>query len=162
MSNTSSTTTEATCIIMIGMGGAGKSTTAKAKFGQTIDILDMDEMKKNLPGYDPKAPQLVHDESSRLFERARFSHLSTGSSHVLDTTGKNIEKIARWIGDAKSAGFKTHICYVRVSVATALTRNAKRERVVPAEVILEAAGMVEDAYKILSKYADTCEVVNND
>jgi predicted kinase len=162
MINTTTAADAPTCIIMIGMGGAGKSTTAKAKFGQSIDILDMDEMKKSIPGYDPKAPQLVHEESSQLFERARFSHLATGSSHVLDTTGKNIEKVARWISDAKSAGFNTHICYVRVSVTTALSRNAKRERVVPADVIIEASGMVEEAYNILAKYADSCEVVNND
>jgi len=134
---------------------------AKTKF-VNADILDMDEMKKTIPGYDPKAPQLVHEASSQLFERARFAHLATGVTHVLDTTGKNIEKIARWIADAKSAGFNTHICYVRVSVATALTRNAKRDRTVPAEVILEAAGMVEEAYNILSSYTDSHEVINND
>lgn len=159
---TATPTTAPTCIIMVGMGGAGKSTIALQKWGSSVDIIDMDKIKETLRGYDPKAPDTVHEESSRLFERARFAKLSTGESHVLDTTGKNVEKICRWIADAKVAGFVTHICYIRVSVKTALMRNTLRERVVPAEVILEAAEMVEDAYAIISRYADSAEVINND
>lgn len=91
-----------------------------------------------------------------------MSYLSKGEDFVADSTGKNIEKMARWIADAQMVGYKVHVCYVRVKLSTALHRNANRERVVPAEVIIEAAGMVERSSETLKAMVDSHEVVDND
>ena len=150
-----------TCIITIGMGGAGKTTVLNRLF-PNVTINDCDKWKVSHPDYDPKRPELVHEWSTIQQERERFQLLAKGETFAIDSTGKNIEKVARWINDAKLAGFNVHVLYVRVKVQTALARNAKRTRVVPLEVILEAAGMVETAYSVLSAYADSNEVIEND
>ena len=149
------------CIITIGMGGAGKTTVLNRLY-PNITINDCDKWKLLHPDFDPKKPELVHEWSTIQQERERFMLLSKGETFAIDSTGKNIEKVARWIADAKNAGFVVHILYIRVSVETALRRNANRTRVVPADVIIEASGMVETAYKVLSAYADSSEVINND
>ena len=143
------------------MGGAGKTTVLNRLY-PNITINDCDKWKESHPDFDPKNPELLHEWSTTMQERERFQLLSKGETFAIDSTGKNIEKVARWINDAKFAGFYVHVLYARVKVETALTRNSKRTRVVPLSVILEAAGMVETAYNVLSAYADSSEVVKND
>lgn len=143
------------------MGGAGKTTVLNRLYPNVV-INDCDKWKESHPDFNPKKPELVHEWSTVMQERERFQLLAKGETFAIDSTGKNIEKVARWINDAKFAGFKVHILYVRVKIETALARNAKRTRVVPLDVILEAAGMVETAYTVLSAYADSNEVIEND
>ena len=148
-------------IITIGMGGAGKTTVLNRLYPGIV-INDCDKWKESHPEYNPKMPEVLHEWSTQMQERERFALLGKGETFAIDSTGKNIEKVAKWIADAKATGFDVHILYVRVSTETALSRNANRTRVVPASVILEAAGMVETAYNVLSAYADSSEIVNND
>ena len=63
---------------------------------------------------------------------------------------------------AKAAGYSITLVYVMVSMATSLTRNAARTRVVPEHVIRSKALDVATSFEICSQYADTINTVNND
>ena len=53
-------------VIMAGLPGSGKSYVRAKKYSD-ISVIDCDELKKSIPGYDPKNPSAVH-EQSKIFE----------------------------------------------------------------------------------------------
>lgn len=151
-----------TMIFTMGLPGAGKSTVI-TRLGITGTVIDPDLIKRGLPGYDPRQPELVHAESAMLSERMFSGALATvNSDWIVDGTGTNSDKMVRKLRAAKAAGFATRLIYVRVSLQTALSRNAARERVVPEYVVREKALDISTAFEIVASSADVVTVVEND
>jgi predicted kinase len=59
-------------------------------------------------------------------------------------------------------GFSIHLCYVKVSLATALARNAKRERNVPESIIREKALNIATSFELTAPHADSVVVIDNE
>jgi predicted kinase len=59
-------------VMLIGAPAAGKSTT-REKLYPDHPVIDPDEIKKGLKGYDPKKPWLVHKKSKKI-ARQMFLH----------------------------------------------------------------------------------------
>lgn len=148
-------------IIMAGLPGSGKSTVRNEKFAN-YDVVDCDEIKKTIKGYDPLNPGAVHKESKKIEKRLLLENIINGKSFVYDTTASNAERIVKLIIDAQSEGYEVTICYIKVKLQTAIYRNANRERVVPEEIIREKYAVMSTAIEIFSGYADKLIVVNND
>ena len=66
------------------------------------------------------------------------------------------------MNQAQLAGFTTLVCYVKVSLATALKRNSERERTVPESMLRDKYATIATAVEILAGYADELRVVGND
>lgn len=148
-------------VIMAGISGAGKSTIAKKLFDGWKTI-DCDELKKQCKGYDAKNPGAVHEESKRL-EKIELTKAICGEENfIYDTTATNSERIVSLIKDAQSFGWFVEIVYVKVKLATALKRNANRERVVPEYIIREKNALITQSIEIISSYADDIKIINND
>lgn len=148
-------------VIMAGLPGSGKSYVRSRRYAE-MEVIDCDEIKKSLPGYDPKNPGAVHAQSKVLETEAIYRALGEGRSFVYDTTATNWAKLVKLIQDAKSVGYSVELCYVKVSLKTSLYRNANRERVVPEELIKEKFALLPVALEVLSGYVDDYVVVNND
>lgn len=148
-------------VIMAGLPGSGKSY-IRAKHYAGIKVIDCDEIKKSLPGYDPKNPATVHEESKRLEAISIYKALGNEESFVYDTTATNWAKLVKLITDAKALGYEVELCYVKVSLRTSLKRNSERERVVPEYIIKEKASLLPISLDILSGYVDKYTVINND
>jgi predicted kinase len=149
-------------VFMMGMPAAGKSTVAARMF-PTFTRIDTDEFKKTLDGYDPKNPQPTHAASKVLFERAFQGAIASGAGeYVIDGTGVNAEAMVRRIVQAQSCGFAARLVYVTCSLATSLHRNAARERNVCEEIVREKAANIATSFEIVSRYADSVEVIAND
>ena len=148
-------------VIMAGLPGSGKSTVRLQKYN-SLDFVDCDEIKKTIPGYDPKNPDLVHEQSKAIERKLISEKINSGVSFVYDTTASNIEKIIKMVIDAQSLGYEVEVCYVKVKLATAIYRNAHRERVVPEEIIREKYSVMSTAIDIFSGYVDKLTIVNND
>lgn len=148
-------------VIMAGLPGSGKSFVRSKTYSDLL-VIDCDEIKKSLPGYDPKNPGTVHAESKVLEQKAIYRALSNGESFVYDTTATNWAKLVKLIQDAKGLGYEVELCYVKVSLKTALYRNSKRERVVPEAIIQEKFSLLPVALEVLQGYVDSYVVVNND
>lgn len=157
------TTTEKKPFLLLtaGCGGSGKSTIRKREFADLIGV-DPDEIKKTIKGYDPKNPQRVHRESSIKAKREFFRMLGTGKDFYFDGTGKSIEKYVTLINEAKSAGYEVKLLFVEASLETCLTRNARRERTVPARILTETHALLKISIDVLSQYVDELITVNND
>lgn len=148
-------------VIMAGLPGSGKSTVRNQRYAN-MAFVDCDEIKKSLPGYDPKNPGKVHEQSKLLERKTIQEKINNGESFVYDTTATNIEKVVKMIQEAQADGYQVEVCYVRVKLSTAIYRNAHRERVVPEEIIREKYALIGTAIDIFANYVDSLVIVNND
>lgn len=146
-------------IFLLGPPAAGKSTT-REKLYPDYPVIDPDEIKKDLPGYDPKNPSLVHVQSKIIARQQYEEMLSGNSSFVYDTTGGNKERMLREMNEARQNGFSIVILQVTCSLNECLKRNRQRERTVPDEVVTSIWAEVEEVASKLLPHAD--EVVKVD
>ena len=149
-------------ILTAGLPGAGKSTVLSKSEYSHLPVVDPDEVKKTLPGYDPLNPQLVHDESKLIARENHLMLLSKGESFVVDGTGTNVEKYLQWINEARELGYTIVLFYVKVAASTSLERNARRDRKVPEEVIVEKAGIINQSTELIGSVCDKFIVLKND
>jgi len=144
-----------------GAPGAGKSYIIDRDYAGLV-VVDCDKHKQAHPDYDPKNPGALHAWSSEQATKEFFSMLAGDDSFVFDGTGTDTAKLANFMNQATLAGFATQVCYVKVSLATALKRNSERERNVPDSLVREKFATVTVAVDILAGYADELRVVRND
>jgi predicted kinase len=151
-----------TMVFTMGTPGGGK-TRVSTRLYPGYNRLDPDAFKPLHPDYDPKNAGLVHDWSTEMEEAAFEAALAGGKGlWVVDGTGANAEKMVRRMTEAKAAGFETVLLYVKTTLATALKRNAARERVVPEPLVREKARNIATSFTLVAPHADKVEVVEND
>ena len=146
-------------VMLIGAPAAGKSTT-REKLYPDHPVIDPDEIKKGLKGYDPKKPWLVHKKSKKIARQMYESYIKNGISFVYDTTGGNVQRMMKEIQEAREAGYRIILLHVTAPLAVCLERNRQRERTVPDSVVKEIYHEVRHSFEILRHLAD--EVINVD
>ena len=165
MNNAANTTNTANeMVFTMGLPGSGKSTSlGNMGLLTTHHVIDPDAHKARHPEYDPKQPELLHGWSSREAEKEFQGACAAGKGlFIVDGTGTNSDKMVRRIRQAQAMGFHCRLVYVRVTLATALERNAARERTVPESIVREKALDISTAYEIVSAVADSVVVYDND
>ena len=140
-------------IIMAGIPGAGKSYTRERLY-QNVAVVDCDELKKSLKNYDPKNPMTTHNQSKILERYEIYKNFKNEISFVYDTTATNTDKIIKMTIEAQQLGYTVIMCYVKISLETALYRNANRPRKVPEAIILDKYSKILTSMKIAKKYVD--------
>ena len=147
--------------LMMGGPASGKSHVRAAMFPEQ-KVIDCDELKKLHPEYDESAPTTeVHAWSSLLATKQVNEALENGESFVFDGTGSTAEKYVGMIKKAHKEGYETEVVYVVCDLQTALERNQNRVRVVPENVVREKHAQIADSFEIVSRYASSVQVVNN-
>ena len=152
-------------LLTMGLPGAGKSRVLKTKylgFVNSAVLIDPDEIKKEKADYNPKAPHVYHEWSKAEARKRMYQAIANDQDIVIDGTGTNAEKMIKWIRDFQASGYEVEVVYVKVSVRTAIERNANRERVVPEYLIREKAETISVSFELISQVADVIKVVNND
>lgn len=155
-----STQTKPVAVFMMGGPAAGKSVVRKAEYGDLLAV-DCDDIKAEMPGYDPRNPSACHAESAVEASRRFYAALGTGQSVVYDGTGCATEKYAAFIRAAAQAGYETVLVYVQIDLQTALARNAARERVVPEAIVRERHAFVDEAFGLLRGLVERTRIVVN-
>lgn len=150
---TNQTENKKEAIFLMGPPAAGKSTT-RQKLYPGLPVIDPDEIKKEIPGYDPKNPSKVHIQS-KLIARKQFEKaIKRNSPFVYDTTGGNIERMVREMTEARERGFTITILQVTCPLEECIRRNRKRERTVSDEVVRSIWYEVQEAADFLLPLAD--------
>lgn len=128
-------------IIIVGPPAAGKSTLANPIARQKgAMIVDADEAKKLIPGYDNGVgANVVHEESSAINKIVFNSAIETGGNIVLPVVGGNPTSLAnKYIGPAKELGYRVTLVDMMVDPEVALqrmySRFASKDRLIPPEV----------------------------
>jgi predicted kinase len=148
-------------IIMAGLPASGKSTyRMNHKDIKNLAVVDSDEIKKTLEGYDPKDPQMVHAQSKMIEKAKLYNYLSDGISFVYDTTATNSDKVIRITKQAQELGYTVSIIYLNTTLATCLERNANRTRNVPESILVEKSSLIRTSIEISKKFVDKFIEVN--
>jgi predicted kinase len=106
------------CILLIGIQAAGKSTFAERQFGATHVILNLDTLR-------------TRAREARLLQEC----LEQRRSLVVDNTNVSRAERARYLPLAREAGFRCVGYAFSAAIGPALERNARRERVVPPHAV---------------------------
>ena len=150
-------------VFSMGLPAAGKSTWIAAHLSDTHTVLDPDAVKEAHPDYNPASPHELHAWSQEVVEAEWQAALAGGAGlWVMDGTGTNAEKMVRRINEAKAAGYRVELVYVRCTLETSLQRNAARTRVVPPAVVRAKALDISTSFEIVAPHADAVTVINND
>lgn len=128
-------------IIIVGPPAAGKSTLANpiARTKGAM-IIDADEAKRLIPGYDKGVgANVVHEESSQINKLVFRASIETGNNIVVPIVGGKAEKIVSgYIGPAKELGYRITLVDMMVDPEVALQRMYSRfinsDRLIPPEV----------------------------
>ena len=145
-------------IFMMGGPASGKTSVRLERYADTLTI-DSDEFKAAHPDYDPKNASALHAWSSLEARKMFDAAVADGVDFVYDGTGSTAEKYVDLIETAKTAGYETEIIYVECDVHIALKRNAKRDRRVDEDVIIEKYELITTSFAIVSDYADKVTVI---
>lgn len=128
-------------IIVMGPPAAGKSTLANPiARSKNASIIDADEAKKLIPGYDDGVgANVVHEESSQINHIVFESAIQTGENIVLPIVGGNANKvISKYIGPAKQQGYRVTLVDMMVDPDEALNRMygrfVSKSRLIPPDV----------------------------
>mgnify|MGYP001134968038 FL=1 len=128
-------------IIIVGPPAAGKSTLANPIARQKgAMIVDADEAKKLIPGYDNGVgANVVHEESSQLNKLVFKAAINTDGNIVVPAVGGNPHKlIQHYIGPAKEKGYRVTLVDMMVDPEVALNRMYSRfiskDRLIPPAV----------------------------
>lgn len=155
------------------IAGSGKSRLIDGLYGYehpVTTVLDLDAEMRCHPRFSTAEPSKIYEEGGaynwanaiieRKFQDAVHDH---NVLHiVLDGTGTKVQRRLQRIEAAKEQGLTTILLYVRVTLETALRRNAKRQRVVPTCRLKEYQALIDDALLEEAKHVDCFEIIDND
>jgi len=166
-------------VFLAGCPGAGKTHALHKIYDlANVEILDLDVVMKEHPDYNRRDAARVYSKKKAynwadsqiercfqdILEQNRVGSLER-PIHVLDGTSANYERSIRRMTEAKDAGFWTVLLYCRVSVDTALRRNAARNRRVPEDELRGYVPSVDRAVQMILEAENCvheCIVLDND
>lgn len=144
--------------IVIGLPAAGKSSAVAEPISELFKsrIIDCDEAKKMLPGFDGGwGAQAVHLESQRISDRQLKSALKNGENITYPRVGAGYETMKKVIDDAKRAGYKVYVHYNELDRNKALGRMLERflmtGRYLKPDLITGVGDNIGETYKQLKK-----------
>ena len=159
-------------IFMAGLPGSGKTTAIKKLYGlDNVELLDIDVEMIEHPAYDVDDRAAVYAlpgayewADRKVGERLRriLGAVSPPPLVVLDGTGTKVARRVMRMNEARSAGFRTTLLYVKVGLATALQRNSGRKRVVPEDVMVGYLAKLEAAIAAERGHVDEVVVYDNE
>jgi hypothetical protein len=115
-------------IIILGPPAAGKSTIANdIAIARRSAIIDSDEIKKSIPGFDRGiGAKAVHEESSQLAKIVTADMLDSGVNVIIPKVGENITGILKQVDLLKGSGYSVRIVNMAVSPDNAYRRMIGR------------------------------------
>ena len=143
---------------LAGGPGSGKSYVVRSTTGGTgLRIVNSDDLfEKYLKdaGFDmdmsTKKAEREAEERDKMRKRAKqltkkrqANYLEGRIGLIIDGTGKDYEKIAKQATELKQLGYDVHMIFVNTSLDTALARNAKRDRSVPEDIVVQSWNSVQ-------------------
>ncbi|WP_157734300.1 MULTISPECIES: zeta toxin family protein [Frankia] len=155
-----------------GGGGSGKSRLAAGLTEKTIlpaenvVRLDPDDVKRRIPEFeeirklrDPRAADVVHEESSTLTRQAFAEALDRGVDIIFDSVLADAEKGIARIDAAKARGYQVHlygaIADVETAIQRAMARGEETGRYVPVDRLLAAHRGFAEAFDRYIDRVDT-------
>jgi predicted kinase len=122
---------------------------------------DPDMFKKQIPGYEEKDPGYVHEMSSVMSKAYLAAVLESGDPIIVDGTGKDPADMMIKFSQAKNAGYRIALVYVKVPLTVNQIRNAVRSRNVHPDTVTKQWFAIEESFSKLKSAADRWKVIDN-
>ncbi|MER7072810.1 LLM class flavin-dependent oxidoreductase [Terrabacter sp. NPDC000476] len=119
-------------IVLVGASGSGKSTWAASRF-RAAEVVSSDTLR-GLVGSGPHDLDASPDAFT-LLEHIVQARLARTLTTVVDTLGTDPTRRRRWLDLARGAGLPAVVVVLDTPAAVCRSRNAARERAVPARVL---------------------------
>lgn len=123
---------EGCLVVLVGVPGSGKSSWA-ARVGRPNQIVSADALRAQV-GLDER-DQRASKEAFDLLDRIVAARMRRGLTTIVDTTGLEGPRRARWLEIARQHGRPAHAVVLDVPAADARRRNKARPNPVPSKVL---------------------------
>lgn len=119
-------------VVLVGASGSGKSTWAAARY-RAAEIVSSDALRGIVGSGEHDLDASA--EAFALLEQVVAARLGRGLTTVVDTLGTDPTRRHRWLGAARTAGLPAVAVVLDTPAAVCRSRNAARDRPVPARVL---------------------------
>ncbi|MFM6851998.1 MAG: LLM class flavin-dependent oxidoreductase [Terrabacter sp.] len=126
-------------VVLVGASGSGKSTWAAARY-RAAEIVSSDALRGVVGSGEHDLDASV--DAFALLEQVVAARLGRGLTTVVDTLGTDTTRRRRWLEAARAAGLPAVAVVLDTPAAVCRSRNAARDRPVPARVLTSQLGSV--------------------
>ena len=119
-------------VVLVGASGSGKSTWAAARY-RAAEIVSSDALRGIVGSGEHDLDASV--DAFGLLEQVVSARLGRGLTTVVDTLGTDQVRRRRWLEAARTAGLPAVAVVLDTPAAVCRSRNAARDRPVPARVL---------------------------
>jgi alkanesulfonate monooxygenase SsuD/methylene tetrahydromethanopterin reductase-like flavin-dependent oxidoreductase (luciferase family)/predicted kinase len=145
-------------VVLVGAAGSGKSMWAAGRYRRP-EIVSSDDLRAAV-GSGP-ADLDASTDAFDLLERIVVARISRGLTTVVDTLGLDTERRTRWRDAARAAGLPAVVVVLDTPGDECRRRNARRDRPVPAPVLVEQVRRVAATREAIAEEGwDHVEVVD--
>ncbi|GAB3888354.1 LLM class flavin-dependent oxidoreductase [Terrabacter terrigena] len=119
-------------VVLVGASGSGKSTWAAARY-RAAEVVSSDTLRGVVGRGEHDLD--ASDDAFAVLEQVVMARLGRGLTTVVDTLGTDAARRRRWLEAARSAGLPAVAVVLDTPAAVCRSRNAARDRPVPARVL---------------------------
>jgi alkanesulfonate monooxygenase SsuD/methylene tetrahydromethanopterin reductase-like flavin-dependent oxidoreductase (luciferase family)/predicted kinase len=127
-------------VVLVGASGSGKSTWAAERY-RAAEIVSSDGLRAVVGSGEHDLDASV--DAFSLLEQIVAARLGRRLTTVVDTLGTDASRRTGWLGAARAAGLPAVLVVLDTPAAVCRSRNAARERPVPARVLASQLAAVE-------------------
>jgi SPP1 gp7 family putative phage head morphogenesis protein len=154
-------------ILLIGPPAAGKSTLANQLAANGYHIVDADEAKKLIPGYNNGlGASSVHEESAAIAKIWQAQIARSGDNVLAQTTSFNVSSAAMRVDSLHDAGYNVNVVGMQISAGEAVRRMASRAistgRTIPADNMLVSADKTMRTYQGVKTKGDGYATISSE
>lgn len=124
-------------------------------------VVNPDDFKEEIRGFDPDAPHKVHEISVDMADTYFDGVIETGEPLIVDGTGAAIKRMTLNMTLAKEAGYHISLVYVYVPLLVAFARNLARSRSVPPRVVVNSWFLGKKNFPQIKNLADKVTVIDS-
>ncbi|MGO4596994.1 LLM class flavin-dependent oxidoreductase [Terrabacter sp. 2RAF25] len=133
-------------VVLVGASGSGKSTWATARY-RAAEIVSSDALRGVVGSGEHDLDASA--DAFTMLEQVVAARLGRGLTTVVDTLGTDAARRRRWLDAARAAGLPTVAVVLATPAAVCRSRNAARDRPVPARVLTsQLAGVAAAATQL--------------
>lgn len=119
-------------VVLVGASGSGKSTWASSRY-RPAEVVSSDLLRGVVGSGEHDLDATV--DAFALLEQVVSARVGRGLTTVVDTLGTDVVRRRRWLAAARAAGLPAVAVVLDTPAAVCRSRNAARERPVPARVL---------------------------
>ncbi|KJK10135.1 luciferase [Terrabacter sp. 28] len=129
-------------VVLVGASGSGKSTWATERY-RAAEVVSSDALRAVVGSGEQDLDASV--DAFAVLEQVVAARLGRGLTTVVDTLGTDAARRRRWLEGARAAGLPAVAVVLDTPAAVCRSRNAARDRPVPARVLTNQLASVATA-----------------